>query len=81
MGELAHHNEALQVQVMKVCRCSSDRSKDKRLTWGGLLMSSTLKEKSAEVIVFESNEPSPKWIKMEDSRFNEGLNIKKFQML
>jgi hypothetical protein len=40
-----------------------------------------IKEKSAEVIVVESNEPSPPRTKMEVSRFNEGLNVKLFQML
>ena len=64
MGELAHHNEALQVQIMKICRCSSDRSKDKRLTpleAGQALGRSPdvvyIKETSAEVIVVGSNEP------------------------
>ena len=40
-----------------------------------------IKEKSAEVIVIGSNELPPQWIKAEVSHFNEGLNIKLFQML
>jgi hypothetical protein len=43
------------------------------LTWGGLRFHELETEKSAEVIVIESNEPIRK---MEDSQLNEGLNIK-----
>jgi hypothetical protein len=61
-----------------LCRCSSDKPTAIYLTRGDLSCYGLTREKSAEVIVAESNEPMNK---SEDSQIIEGPNIKLFQML
>ena len=61
-----------------LCRCSSHKLKAIYLTRGDLSRYGLTREKSAEVIVAESNEPMNK---SEVSQFSEGPNIKLFQML
>ncbi len=55
--ECAHQHE-VQNDCNSLCRCSSDTAKAIHLTGGGLQSLSKPKEKSAEVIVVNSNEPS-----------------------
>ena len=61
-----------------LCRYSSNKPKAIYLTGGDLSRYELTREKSAEVIVVESNEPMNK---SEDSQLSEGPNIKLFQML
>jgi len=61
-----------------LCRCSSNKPKAIYLTGGDLSRYGLTREKSAEVIVAERNEPMNK---SEDSQNSEGPNIKLFQML
>ncbi len=61
-----------------LCRYSRHKPKAIYLTGGDLSHYELMRKKSAEVIVAERNEPMNK---PEVSQFNQGPNIKLFQML